>query len=485
MSDGRAKRWGWAAIGTTAAATISVGVLMTAGRTARDIPAKLTHIVKRGDLIVTVTEQGLLESSENTEIKCKVRGRSTVIWVIDSGTRVKPGDALVRLDTLAIEDAVSERTKYAHWSRSSAERSRATVARAELAIPEYLEGRYRTELMNLEKELADAESNLRTARDMLAYYKRMSERGYVSDFDVEKRQTAVAQAELNTEVKQTEIGVLEQYAKAMELETLQGNLKAAKANLAAAEERSNMDAARRDLASQELQHCVVTAEEPGFVIHPSAARWHNAPPITEGAIVHKDQVLLLMPDLSRMQVKVGFRESVVPRIRPGMRARITLPDGRLDGEVSSVASVAAPAAIWSGNVVRYETLIKLPSVKGLKPGMSAEVEVIVDRYADVLTVPVAAIMETSNGPICWVKTSGAVERRKVKLGDTNDVLTIVQAGVNEGEEVMLNPLAFMDKNEFQELGGEEEPEPRGSSDSETSGNDADADPTEPRPAKNI
>ena len=100
----------------------------------------LTHTITRDDLLVTVTEQGTLESSDNTEIKCKVRGESTVNWVIEGGTEVKPGDELVRLDTLALEDAISERTKYAHLTRSGAERFRADVARAELAIPEYLEG---------------------------------------------------------------------------------------------------------------------------------------------------------------------------------------------------------------------------------------------------------------------------------------------------------------------------------------------------------
>ena len=112
----------------------------------------------------------------------------------------------------------------------------------------------------------------------------------------------------------------------MELETLNGNLNAAKAKLAAEEERAKMDAIRRDLAIEELQYCTVKAEKSGLVIYPSAARWKNAPEIEEGATVHMDQVLLLMPDLSKMQVKVGIHESVIDRIKPGLEARVTLPD---------------------------------------------------------------------------------------------------------------------------------------------------------------
>jgi multidrug efflux pump subunit AcrA (membrane-fusion protein) len=424
------------------AAVASVAALIRGAGSSREVGPSLTHTISRGDLVVTVTEHGTLESSENTEIKCKVRGQSTVVWVVESGTVVQAGDELVRLDTLRIENSVNERTKYAHWSRSSAERSRATVARAELAVPEYLQGRYLSQLMTLEKDLAIAESNLRTAQNMLGHAEMMAERGYKSELEVEKFRFAVEQADLNVEVKATEIDVLKEYTKRIELETLRGNLKAARARLAADEERAIMDAARRDLAEKELKHCVVKAEQSGLVIHPSAARWRNAPEIEQGATVHKDQVLLLMPDLTKMQVKVGIRESLIDRVKPGLAARVMLPDGILDGEVSSVASVTKPAGWWSGNVALYDTIITLPPVPGLKPGMSAEVEIIVKLHEDVLRIPVAAIVETAEGDFCWVRTDEGLKRRSLRLGDTNDVFTVVKAGLKEGDQVVLNTLAL-------------------------------------------
>ena len=108
----------------------------------QDSSSLLTHKIARGDLLVTVIEQGTLESSENTEIKCKVRGSNTVIWVVENGTYVEPGDDLVRLDTLFMEEQIAERTKYALWTRSGAERSRANLARAKLAVGEYEHGRF-------------------------------------------------------------------------------------------------------------------------------------------------------------------------------------------------------------------------------------------------------------------------------------------------------------------------------------------------------
>lgn len=76
------------------------------------------------------------------------------------------------------------------------------------------------------------------------------------------------------------------------------------------------------------------------------------------------------------------------------------------------------------------------------PGMSAEVEVIIARYEDVLTIPVVAVVETGEGHFCWVKTAGGAQQRTLVLGDSNGIFTVVEKGLQEGDEVVLNPLAL-------------------------------------------
>ena len=69
-------------IAVVAALALAV-TLISGGVSPGPSDAALTHTITRGDLVVTVTEQGTLESSNNTEIKCKVRGWSLVTWVIE------------------------------------------------------------------------------------------------------------------------------------------------------------------------------------------------------------------------------------------------------------------------------------------------------------------------------------------------------------------------------------------------------------------
>ena len=46
------------------------------------------------------------------------------------------------------------------------------------------------------------------------------------------------------------------------------------------------------------------------------------------------------------------------------------------------------------------------------------------------------------GAFCWVKTAEGVEKRSLQLGDSNERFTVVEAGLQEGDEVVLNPIAF-------------------------------------------
>ena len=83
-------------------------------------------------------------------------------------------------------------------------------------------------LKSLERSLKIAETNLLTAQKMLAHSNDLFKRGYVTELEVEGNAFTVTQAELELKVIQTEIDVLNKYTKEMQLETLNGNLKASK-----------------------------------------------------------------------------------------------------------------------------------------------------------------------------------------------------------------------------------------------------------------
>lgn len=397
-----------------------------------------TFTIHRGNLLVTLTEDSTLESAEAIHIRSEVGGKNTITWLIESGTYVQPGDLLVKLDTLLLEDQIHERSKYAHLSQSTAERLRAEADTAELQLQEYLEGSFPSELRNLEKELAVAESNFATAQNLLAHARAMTQRGYVSELEVADKEFAVTRAKLDVEVKLTEIDVLKRFTKEAELVRLRGELKAIRENYRAENERAKTNAAIRDRALQELEHCTIYADRSGMVIRPKKQEWEESP-IEEGTSVWKTQTVLLMPDLMKIEARLGIHESIVERIKPGQEAIVTLPDKTLRGYLSSVDPIARPAGWWTGNAVTYDAFVRLEDAAGIRPGTSAEVELVIARHEDVLLIPVDAILDGVRGLACWVATPEGPQRRSLVLGDTNDFFVVVKEGVVEGEKVVLDP----------------------------------------------
>ena len=426
-----------------------MGVITTAGVVGFQLikpaaPVKhLTHTVARGSLAVTVTENGAVESSNNKEIKCLVQGGSTVLWVIDTGTIVKPGDELVRLDQSKIEDKILQQRIVYETALANKITAESDVAVADISITEYLEGTYQEDRSTIEKDIFEAEQKLRKAELSHQSMERLAAKGIVKNLQLQGEQFAVDSAQKDLELKKTKLLSLDKYNKEKKLQELNSTLKATQAKLASFEASLELEKTRLSREEKQLENCVIKADTAGMVIFPSMAAWKDTPDIEEGATVREQQTLLMIPDVSQMQVKVGIHESKVERLKVGMLAKVQLQELTLVGSVGEIAEVTRPAGWWTGNVVKYDTIIKLEPHSGLKPGMSAVVDVVLAKHDDVLTIPVAAIVESSNGFYCWVQTAEDVKQRVIKLGDSNDEFTVVLDGLTEGDQVILNPLAFI------------------------------------------
>lgn len=411
----------------------------------------MTYKVSRGDLNVTVTENGMLESSNNEEIKCMVKGGSTVLWVIETGTIVEAGEELVRMDTSLIEDNITQQQITYERAVANEIIAQSEVDVAKTNIEEYLNGTYLEERNTIEKSIFDSEEMVKKRQLAFESSLRLASKGMFGSLQMESEQYAVDSARKDLELQKSKLETLDRYKKKKTLQQLQSALDAAAARLAAEKASLKLAKDRLDRDKEQLTNCVITAPAEGMVIFPSAAEWKETPDIEEGARVREQQTLLMIPDTSKMQVKVGVHESKVSRLRVGMTAKVALQDLELTGKVNEIAEVTRPAGWWTGNMVKYDTLIRLDPQPGLKPGMSAIVDIVLASYSDVLKVPVAAVVESADGYLCWIRKDGQIERKLVELGDTNDEYIVVESGLAEGDEVVLNPLSHLKQAEREAL----------------------------------
>jgi len=102
-------------------------------------------------------------------------------------------------------------------------------------------------------------------------------------------------------------------------------------------------------------------------------------------------VMLKMADLTSVQVRTLVDETDIGKISPGQPALVTVtafPNQPFRGEVQKIE----PQAVADQTVTTFAVRIVLKNDKGLlKPGMNADVAILVTERKDVLAVPTAAL----------------------------------------------------------------------------------------------
>lgn len=408
----------------------------------------MTEPVKRGDLLVTVTEDGTLESAANLEVKCEVAGGSSILWIIPDGTYVEEGQKIVELDSAQLEDQISAQQNVLEKAKATRIQAEKDYAVAKISVTEYEEGTFKQDLQAADTEVTIALENLRNAQNSLEHSQKMFRKGYLSKLELESQQFAVKRAQLELDSANSAKEVLIKFTKAKQLEDL-------KSQVATSEAKMNSEIRSYDLEEKKLEklkdqkvNCLIYAPQKGMVVYAnSKSRWgQQTATIEEGAAVRERQAIIKLPDLTKMQVNVKVHESKVELLEPGLRAIVKVQGQELQGTVDFVANQPEQGSFMAAKVQEYSTIIKIDGEQtGLKPGMTAEAQILVTHEKNVLMIPVASIVQQSGKYFTWVDKNGNFDRRELLLGASDDNFVVVQDGVAEGEEVILNPRAIIEE----------------------------------------
>ena len=126
--------------------------------------------------------------------------------------------------------------------------------------------------------------------------------------------------------------------------------------------------------------------------------------------------LIQIADLSQMTVKVQVNEVDISKVSVGQMAKVTfsaLPGVELDAQVTRIATVASSGEDSSGHgggVVTYDVSLLIPQPAAeLKPGMTANVQIMLQSVPDTLMVPLSCVaMDEAAAPTSW---SSPITRR--------------------------------------------------------------------------
>ncbi len=145
-----------------------------------------------------------------------------------------------------------------------------------------------------------------------------------------------------------------------------------------------------------------------------------------------------MVDLSNLQVKVTIAEVDMAKLSVGETAQMTLD--ALPGKTYTAKVIAiSPIGTITQGVVNYPVIVAITDADGaIKPGMTANLAVVVDRRDNVLLLPTRAVKSQGNIKIVTVAYKGQNIQVPVQTGLSNDTSIEVVSGLQEGDQVLLN-----------------------------------------------
>lgn len=410
--------------------------------------------VSRTVLEGSLTTHGHLESVKRTVVECELQsfsigvvgrslsagGASTLLTVIPDGSRVKRGDVLATLDSSSYEELLRQQRMTVERARADHHQGELELDVARLALNEYLSGLMAETVKDHQRLIALAESEINRSKDRLDWTRRMNEKGYVAASVLKSETQTFAKAEVAFEKAKGALDLFQRFTAAKVIKQLEGAMLAKEANLRYQDTRLTRQLDRLAQLEKQVEFCTIRAPHDGYVIYANDPR--RGIVIEPGISVNQKQDLFYLPDLAQMEVVAMLHESIVDRVKSGMRARVAFegaPGLEVTGRVISVAPL--PLFDDRSDVRYFEGIVKLDDSVGreLMPGMSARVDLSMPAKSNVLAVPVEAVANEQDGDYCYVARDGGLEKRRVAVGQaTNDLLEVAD-GLEEGEQVVLNP----------------------------------------------
>jgi len=353
---------------------------------------KLTEVqvdkVKRQRLISKVNASGKIQPKKDVDISASIPGK-IIKLPIEEGDRVSQGDFLLQIDPAPYEAALANSKAALSGARSDLESARASLKQTE-------------QTFHRKSKMWDEKSGLISQDE----YERSK-----TEYDVQKTRVQAAQHQIEQAI----------------------------ANVA----RSQDD----------LNKTRVTAPMSGIVVRRAVEEGEVA---VIGTMNNPGTVLLTIADLSVMEAELEVDETDIGSLQLGQKSTVTVdafPGKKFSGEVTEIGNspiVKGTGTNQEATDFKVTITLKKPEVT-LRPGLTADGEIVTAVRDSTLTVPIQALVIRDMSKGDKAKALPKEEREKegvfamlggkavfkpVKTGALGEMDIEVTEGLKENEEIV-------------------------------------------------
>jgi HlyD family secretion protein len=372
-----------------------------------------TGRAKRGELNLKVFARGELRATHSMTVTAPAIGGGNlkITRLAHTGGAVRTGDVIVEFDP-------SEQQYKLEQSRS--------------------------ELLQAEQEIikAHADAAVQSAKDKVDLLK--------AHHDVRNAELDVQQNELVSLItaKKNDLALEQAKRVLAELEQdIKSHSETGQAAIFLAQEKRNKANLAMETASDNIKKMHLTAPMDGLIslqknVSGSQILFSGMvlPEYHEGDQIEPGRPICEVVDSSEMQLIAKVSETERSNVKVGQTVDIqldALPNFTLHGTVNGIGAIAAPRFWDNSSGGRFEATVQISSPDPrLRPGMTAQVQVIGEQKRNAVYVPSQALFLKDGKRIVYVKNGNNFDAREVSI-ESETESRVALSGLSEGTVVAL------------------------------------------------
>jgi HlyD family secretion protein len=446
------------------------------------IPRTVT--VSREDLVVKVSETGTIEPVDKIDIKSKVAGRLLSIPIVE-GQYVKKGQLIALVDRSLIDPQIAStraqlESAQAHFLQTIAQydlsvkqdqmavqQAKASLLSAETHL-NVVRAATRPQELAQDQEavdrakitVADAQRNLKRKASLL-------KSGYIPQSDYDTAQVALDTASSNLQTADQALSLAQAGPLPQDIADAAAGVNASEVSLASAKvnqqedlvKKYDIDQARASVqqTSNDLAQLVVDQNDTTIVAPSSGIvlkKYKNENEIVQSATTGFSDAQAIVATLgNRVCVDVGINEIDIAKVRISSPVVITvdaLPNETFAGTVTKIAPASTNAFDSSGSststsqssIAKFLVEVAVSKIdRRLRPGMTANVDIIGADRKNALTVPLEGLpFDGRSGSVTVLTANNKQIYKSVAIGLKNDTDAEVLSGLNAGDRVVVPAL---------------------------------------------
>lgn len=165
-----------------------------------------------------------------------------------------------------------------------------------------------------------------------------------------------------------------------------------------------------------------------------------------GAQVGQGERIAVISDLAHFKIEGEIADTYADRLRIGGKAKVRVGKDKIDGVISNVAPLS------KNGVILFELQINEDGHSKLRSGLKTDVYILSAIRDDVVRISNSSYYKGAGEYELFVKTNdGQLERRIIRLGDSNYEYVEVLNGLQPGEQVVISDMQDFKDRSFVKL----------------------------------